>query len=162
VKKAWHVADRLAGIVVDLAKWLALPLIVLLFLQWPLRDIVHCCSREANDLGQWVFALFIAVSVTAATRADTHLSSDVLASRYSPRTRDLIERIGAGVALLPWSAFVIFSSKEIVINSVRGLEAFSDTSNPGYFLIKLALWLLAICVLLQSILTMTRPARRGA
>jgi hypothetical protein len=48
-----------------------------------------------------------------------------------------------------------------VINSVRGLEAFSDTSNPGYFLIKLALWLLAICVLLQSVLTMTRPARRG-
>ncbi len=161
MKKAWHVADRLAGVVVDLAKWLALPLIVLLFLQWPLRDIVHCCSREANDLGQWVFALFIAVSVTAATRAGTHLSSDVLANRYSPRTRDLIERIGAGVALLPWSAFVIFSSKEIVINSVRGLEAFSDTSNPGYFLIKLALWLLAICVLAQSVLTMTRPARRG-
>jgi hypothetical protein len=44
--------DRLVGHVIAEAQWLALPLILLLFLQWPLRDIVHCCSLQANDLGQ--------------------------------------------------------------------------------------------------------------
>jgi len=75
--------DRLIGYVVSAAKWLALPLVTLLFLQWPLRDLFRGYSREANDLGQVVFALFVAVSVTAATRAGTHLAADLLARQYS-------------------------------------------------------------------------------
>ena len=75
--------DRLIGRVIAAAQWLALPLVLLLFLQWPLRDIVRAYSREANDLGQIIFALFVAVSVTAATRAGTHLAADTLAQRYS-------------------------------------------------------------------------------
>ena len=71
--------DRLIGQIVAAAKWLALPLIVLLFLQWPLRELLGSYSREANDLGQVAFALFVAVSVTAATRAGTHLAADLLA-----------------------------------------------------------------------------------
>jgi TRAP-type C4-dicarboxylate transport system permease small subunit len=71
--------DRLIGCVVAAAKWLALPLITLLFLQWPLRELFRGYSREANDLGQVVFALFVAVSITAATRAGTHLAVDQLA-----------------------------------------------------------------------------------
>jgi len=61
--------DRLIGHLVAAAKWLALPLITLLFLQWPLRDVFRAYSREANDLGQLIFALYVAMSVTAATRA---------------------------------------------------------------------------------------------
>ena len=75
--------DRAIGWLVASAKWLALPLIALLFLQWPLRDLVRGWSREANDLGQIAFALFVAVSVTAATRAHTHLAADLVAQRYS-------------------------------------------------------------------------------
>ena len=159
--QAWRFADRLLGIVVGLAKWLALPLIVVLFLQWPLRDIVRCCSREANDLGQWMFALFVAVSFTAATRSATHLSTDVLAARYAPRTRDLIYRIGIAAALIPWSVFIVYASRDVVINAVRGLEAFPDTFNPGYFIIKLSLWLLAACVVLQSVVAIARPLPKG-
>jgi uncharacterized membrane protein YccC len=47
--------DRLIGCVVAAAKWLALPLITLLFLQWPLRELFRGYSREANDLGQVAF-----------------------------------------------------------------------------------------------------------
>ena len=53
--------DRLIGHTVAAAQWLALPLVLLLFLQWPLRDVVHAYSRQANDLGQIVFALYVAV-----------------------------------------------------------------------------------------------------
>jgi hypothetical protein len=44
--------DRLIGCVVAAAKWLALPLITLLFLQWPLRELFRGYSREAN-WGRW-------------------------------------------------------------------------------------------------------------
>jgi len=152
-----HRLDRLVGRIVAAAQWLALPLILLLFLQWPLRDLVRCCSREANDLGQIAFALFVAVSVTAATRAGTHLASDVLAYRYSPRTRRRLRQAGALVAILPWALFIVVAGKPFVVQSVLGLEAFPDSYNPGYFLIKAALWLFAILMITQALLDIVRP-----
>jgi len=140
------------------ARWLALPLVVLLFLQWPLRDLVQHYSREANDFGQICFALFVAVSVTAATRAGTHLAADALAQRYSPRTRRRIRKFGALFGLAPWALFVLWSSRPSVVSSLSLVERFPDTANPGYFLIKLALWLMAALILLQAVIDIMRPA----
>jgi len=151
--------DRLIGTVVAAAKWLALPLVVLLFLQWPLRELVRGFSREANDLGQVVFALFVAVSVTAATRAGTHLAVDLLARRYSPRTRRRLAQLGAALGLLPWAIFILVASRTVVVSSVRGLEAFQDSGNPGYFLIKFALWVMAAVILGQSLVDLFRPGK---
>jgi TRAP-type mannitol/chloroaromatic compound transport system permease small subunit len=153
-----HRLDRLIGHIVGAAQWLALPLILLLFLQWPLRDIVRCCSREANDLGQIIFALFVAVSVTAATRAGTHLAADTLAQRYSARTRRWIKRIGTAVSVLPWALFVVFAGASFVIPSVLERESFADTDNPGYFIIKAALWIMAIVIIAQSAVDVFRPS----
>ena len=149
--------DRLIGTTVAVAQWLALPLILLLFMQWPLRDLIHVYSREANDLGQIIFALFVAVSVTAATRAGTHLAADTLAQRYSARTRHRLKQVGAALGLLPWALFMLFASKGIVVSSVLGLESFQDTNNFGYFIIKAALWLMAIVVIAQSLVDVFRP-----
>jgi TRAP-type mannitol/chloroaromatic compound transport system permease small subunit len=145
------------GYAVSIGKWLALPLIVLLFLQWPLRDLVRGYSREANDLGQIVFALYVALSVTAATRAGTHLAADMVASRYSKRTRHQLNRLGAALGLLPWSFFIFVSAKSAVVPSLQQLESFQDSGNPGYFLIKAALWIMAIVVMGQSVIDICRP-----
>jgi TRAP-type mannitol/chloroaromatic compound transport system permease small subunit len=147
--------------VVAAAKWLALPLVVLLFLQWPLRDLVRHYSREANDLGQVAFALFVAVSVTAASRAHTHLAADLLARRYSARTRRCLARIGAAVGLLPWAVFILFVSRTTVVSSVQHLESFQDSGNPGYFVIKVALWLMAIVVIAQALVDLFNRSRAG-
>ncbi|HWX60670.1 TRAP transporter small permease subunit [Bradyrhizobium sp.] len=157
----WRILDRLIGAVVAAARWLALPLVVLLFLQWPLRDLVRLYSREANDLGQVAFALFVAVSVTAATRARTHLAADLLARRYSARTRRHLARIGAAIGLLPWAVFILVISKTTVVSSVQHLEAFQDSGNPGYFLIKLALWLMAVLVIAQAVVDVFSPSKAG-
>ena len=149
--------DRLIGYVVAAAKWLALPLVALLFLQWPLRDLFRGYSREANDLGQVVFALFVAVSVTAATRAGTHLAADLLAQRYSARARRRLDQVGSAIGLLPWALFVMVASKTTIVSSVRDLESFQDSGNPGYFLVKVALWVMAALILGQSLVDIFRP-----
>jgi TRAP-type mannitol/chloroaromatic compound transport system permease small subunit len=151
--------DRALGWLLGLLKWLALPVVVLLFLQWPLRDLVQAYSREANDLGQWLFALLMAAAVTAATRDRTHLAVDTLARRYAPRRRALIARIGAVIGLAPWALLVLYTSRQGVWMSLRQLEGFPDTYNPGYFMIKAALWLLAGLVLLQAVVDFVRPIR---
>ena len=153
--------DRLIAGVIASASWLSLPLVVLLFLQWPLRDLVRAYSREANDLGQIVFALYVAVSVTAATRAGTHLAADTLAQRYSVRTRHWLRKLGLLVSLVPWALFLLVASKAIIVSSVMLLEAFPDTFNPGYYLIKLALWLMAALILAQAAIDLARPLPRG-
>ena len=149
--------DRMLGTMIGAMQWLALPLIFLLFLQWPLRDLVRAYSREANDLGQVAFALFVAVSVTAATRAGTHLAADVLARRYSERVRRRLNRVGNAIGLLPWALFVLIASKTVVLSSIHDLESFQDSGNPGYFLVKLALWLMAVLVIGQSLVEIFRP-----
>jgi len=152
--------DRATDWLVASVKWLALPLIMALFLQWPLRDIVRGWSREANDLGQIAFALFVALSVTAATRAHTHLAADLVAQRYSQRTRAWLARVGAALGWLPWAAFVLIASRTSVISSVRVHEAFQDSGNPGYFLVKVALWVMASAVIGQALVDIFRKGPR--
>jgi TRAP-type mannitol/chloroaromatic compound transport system permease small subunit len=159
--RAVSALDRAIGCVHSLGRYLVLPIAILLFLQWPLRDLVRAFSREANDIGQWMFALYVAMAVTAATRANMHLATDVVARRYSARARDRLSRIGILLGLLPWAVFVMLASVRIVRNSVSGFEAFPDTANPGYFIIKLALWILAGLVLLQGLSDVLRPRREG-
>ena len=151
--------DRLVAAILEVGQWLLLPVVALLFLQWPLREIVQHFSREANDLGQWLFALYVAMAFTAATRAHTHLAADALARHYPERTRVLLARLGALLGLFPWALFIILGGANLVIASVRALEAFADTYNPGYFFIKLALWLLAGLVLVQAVIDVVRPRR---
>jgi TRAP-type mannitol/chloroaromatic compound transport system permease small subunit len=148
--------DRLIGHAIDATKWLALPLVLLLFLQWPLRDFFRAYSREANDLGQVAFALFVAASVTAATRARIHLAADLLARRYSDRTRRRLNKLGSALGFLPWALFVLIAGRTTVAFSLRDLEAFQDSGNPGYFLVKLALWVMAVLMIGQSLVDIFR------
>jgi hypothetical protein len=47
------------------------------------------------------------------------------------------------------------------MQSVRQLEGFPETYNPGYFLIRIALVTLALLVLVQAIADALRPPRAG-
>ena len=152
--------DQSVGFLLAVAKWLALPIVLLLFLQWPLRSIVGLYSREANDLGQWLFALYVAASIVAATRARAHLAADTVARHYSPASREWLTRAGAVFGLIPWSLIVLFTSWSIVRASTRLLERFPDTGNPGYFIIKLALLLMAVLVLIEGVLELAPPVWR--
>jgi len=46
------------------------------------------------------------------------------------------------------------------MSSVLMRESFPDTQNPGYFLIKAALWLLAAGMLIEGMLELFRPPNK--
>src|SRR5262252_1922806 len=142
--------DKAVGIVIAAAMWLVLPLAFLLLAQWPLREVVQQYSREANDLGQILFALYVAVALSCATRRDAHLATDVIAHRYPPRFRAALLRVGLAVTLVPWSLYVLATGTATVWRSIVALEAFPETYNPGYFVVKVATWILAALLLLQA------------
>lgn len=148
--------DRALGAVCLAARWLALPLVLLLFLQWPLRDLVKGWSREANDFGQCVFALYVAVSLTAATRSGAHLASDALAHRHGQRLRRALEVGLIAFGLLPWSLFLLIVGWPALLASLRVLESFPDTGNPGYFLVRASGFILAGLVFASGLLGLLR------
>ena len=138
------------------AAWLALPLAALLFLQWPLRDLVGAWSRDANDAAQWIFALYVALALRAATRARSHVTAG-FAHDDTPWRRRL-GRIGEAVCVLPWALFVLVVAAEPTWRSIVGLEAFPETSNPLYFVVRASAWLLALGVALQALLDLVVAA----
>ena len=152
LSRALRLLDRCVDTTMRAAAFLVLPVSLLLFLQWPLREIVRGYSREANDLAQILFALYVSVAVTAATRERSHLAADAIARRFSPRWRDRLHRLACLAILIPTSLFVLGDSAPAAWQSLLQLERFPETLNPGYFLVRLAVLLLAALVLAQAIL----------
>lgn len=159
LERCLRILDQAIARLLATLAWLVVPVALLLFLQWPLRDLIQGYSREANDLGQWIYALYMAGAVTAATRAGTHVSADALARSYPPLTRQRLARLAIIFGFLPWALFVIYAGLAPVIIAVRQLEHFADTNNPFYFVIKLAALGLAILMAGEAVLTLARCRR---
>jgi TRAP-type C4-dicarboxylate transport system permease small subunit len=133
-----------------------------LFLQWPLRDIVRGWSTEANDPAQIVFAFYVAVAFSAVTRAGTHLAADTLARRYSAAARRRITQIVTAFAILPWGVLLPVTGYGMIVTALQLVEIFRETRNPGHFMIKLAVGLMALMVIARSLIDIARPQRQGA
>src|SRR5881409_1631297 len=102
--------DRALGRLIEAGRWQVLPVALILFLQWPLRDFVRAGSREANDLGQWIFALYVSLAVTFATRERAHLAVDAIAHDYPGAVRDAIARWGGLLCVAPWCLFMLWTT----------------------------------------------------
>jgi TRAP-type C4-dicarboxylate transport system permease small subunit len=142
--------------------WLVLPLALLLFAQWPLRDLVAAGSRQANDIAQWVFAIYVALALREATRKRVHMAAGLFVSRYPPRWQRRLARFGEAIAVLPWAAFVLVAGAAPTWRSIVGLEAFPDTGHPLYFLIRVGAWLLALLMLLQALIDLATEPQPAA
>jgi len=134
-----------------LTQWLVLPVLVLLALQWPLRDLVGAYSTLANDVAQACFALYVAAAVTLATRSRAHLSAELFADRANRRRRRQLRLATSVLVLLPWALLMLASSAPMGWRALSALERFPETGNPGYFVVKIALVLLLLLVALQAI-----------
>ena len=134
-------------VLVFCASLLVLPLALLLFGQWPLREWIQAWSREANDAAQILFALYTAVAVTGATRAGSHLAAFRTAAQEASAWRPWALLFCLG----PWALFVMWTAAPQVWLSLLQLEHFPDTFNPGYFVIKLAACLLPALALVDAL-----------
>ena len=81
----------------------------------------------------------------------------MLAHRYRPLWRLRLKRFASLAVLVPWAALVLYYGSVPAWQSVLQLERFQDTLNPGYFLIRLAVMLLALGVLVQALRDIFHP-----
>jgi TRAP-type mannitol/chloroaromatic compound transport system permease small subunit len=136
---------------------LVLPLAALLFAQWPLRELVQAYSRQANDAAQILFALYVAVAVTAASRSHAHLAS--LQPHPCGAPRPAWQAWALLACVTPWALFMLWAGWPLAAASLASLERFGETLTPGYFLIKLAMMLLLVLVLVEGVLELLPHGR---
>jgi TRAP-type mannitol/chloroaromatic compound transport system permease small subunit len=141
--------DKILASLCAVASFMAMPLALLLFAQWPLRELLQAYSREANDVGQIVFAFYVAVAVTAASRGHVHLAS-FKPSHQGPH-RPRWHAWAVLVCTAPWAIFMLWAGWPLIAGSLASLERFGETLTPGYFLIKLAMGWMVLLILLEGI-----------
>ncbi len=129
---------------------LVIPLSLMLFIQWPLRDWIHAYSTTVNDLGQILFAVYASVAITAASVSNSHLAiakqeDHAVEGKLRWRSWSLL------LCLAPWALFLIYTAVPQMFVSVAHLESFSEGLTPGYFVLRIALVLLAALVLLEAV-----------
>jgi hypothetical protein len=143
----------------DGASVLVIGLCLLLFVQWPLRDWIQAYSRQANDVGQILFALYASVAITAASLTKSHLAitkHDIQAAKVSLTWRSWALLLCVG----PWALFLIWIAVPQMLVSVAQLESFSEGNTPGYFILRIALVLLGGLVLVEAVhSTFASPVR---
>lgn len=144
-------------VVSNLLRWLTLAasilvigLSLLLFVQWPLRDWLQAYSRQANDVGQILFALYACFAITAASQTKTHLA---MTKHGGPATQPGVpwHNWTLLLCLAPWALFLMWTAAPQMLASIAQLESFSEGNTPGYFFLRIALVLLPVFVLLEAL-----------
>jgi TRAP-type C4-dicarboxylate transport system permease small subunit len=141
---------------------LAIAVTVLLFLQWPLRDLIGTGSTQANDLAQWLFACYVALSLRQASSERAHLTArGDLATACDPTSpqRSRWRAIFAALCLLPWALALLVFDAPAAWHSLRLAERFPETNNPGYFMTHVALLALALLATWQGARDLFRALR---
>jgi TRAP-type mannitol/chloroaromatic compound transport system permease small subunit len=122
------------------------PLVLLLWFQWPLREWVHAGHRQANDLAQLVFAFYTVFSVAWASYHQTHLQLDQPGDKP---IRDPVRQRFLGFLLtLPWLAALLWFAWPLWWLSFKEGERFIDSMLPGFYILKLTVILLPVGVVL--------------
>jgi TRAP-type C4-dicarboxylate transport system permease small subunit len=129
---------------------LVLPLAFLLFAQWPLRSWLEAYSRDANNIAQMVFALYAAVAITAASRSKAHLAFVGYRKQVQRKVTILWRPWVRLVCVGPWAAFMLWTAVPQMVESMRVMERFGEGYTPGYFVMRIALVVLAIMVLVNA------------
>ena len=126
-----------------LASLLVIPLAILLFSQWPLREWVQAHTRQANDIAQLIFAVYMVLAVYSASRTNTHIAleaNQVPSDKSQSHWKIYLQWL----CVVPWAAFMLWSWLDDVLRSTLGLERFPDSNLPAYFIIKIALLLMLL------------------
>jgi TRAP-type mannitol/chloroaromatic compound transport system permease small subunit len=145
---------------IGFAAFLGVPLMLLLGAQWPARELFNHETVRINDLGQICFGVLIAFGMAMTIVEDRHVRIEVLARRMPQRMRLLLELAAHLLALLPWLALLLIHGEPFVMNSLRQLEKFPETYNPGYFMLKAGFALFVLFAIAGSLLRVWVLARQ--
>lgn len=105
----------------------------------------------------YMHSLMFMFGLSYAMKHDGHVRVDLFYSRFSPRSRALVDIAGHILFLIPTCLVIAIFSLDYVAASWRVLEGSREVGGiPGVYLLKTVIPVTAILLVLQSTLDITR------
>ncbi len=108
--------------------WLTTAMVLLTAYDTVMRYGFQKGSIALQELEWHLFGLIFLLGAAYTLKEDAHVRVDILYTRFNERQRAWINLVGTLIALLPFCALVIWSTKNFVLNS-WGMREFSP--DPG-------------------------------
>jgi TRAP-type mannitol/chloroaromatic compound transport system permease small subunit len=102
--------DRISTAIGRWASWLIVAAAVICAINAVVRKLLDWSSNALLDSQWWLFALAFLLAAPWTLAVNEHIRIDVVNSRFSTRTRNVIEVIGHVFFLLPTAAMVAYTS----------------------------------------------------
>jgi len=146
----------------DISKWLAVAMVLLQFAVVVARYLFDAGAVMAQEAILYLFGTMFMLAMADALAADRHVRVDMLYHGLSPRQRRRIDAVGIVVFLLPLCLFMLWTSKDYVLNSWAAREASREAAGlPGVFVFKTVIPVALVLVILQALAVLHRCLRAG-
>jgi len=151
--------DRLTAAIGRLAAWCCLFVVVAEFAVVALRYAFGIGSIRLQESILYAHAALFMLAAAWTLQVDGHVRVDVFYAQAKPRTRALIDLVGALIFLLPFAVALIALSLPYVTRSWAILERSREASGlPFVFLLKTLIPVFAVLMALQGVAQAIRAA----
>lgn len=150
--KLSKVIDRLNNIIGRSAAWLALLMVVVTLTVVVLRYGFQVGSIALQESIMYINALVFTLGAAYTLKEQGHVRVDIFYSKFSDRSKAIVDIIGVILFLFVTVGFVAWSSWAYVSVSWRILESSAETSGlPFVYLLKSTIYVLITLMCLQGI-----------
>lgn len=144
--------DRLTTAIGRAIAWLALAIVVLQFALVLGRYVFDFGSIWLSETVIYAHAALFLFAAAWTLKAGGHVRVDVFYAHASPRTRAVVDLLGALLLLLPFTLVLLWLSIPFAARSWTILEGSQETSGlPLVFLLKTFIPLFALLMALQGV-----------
>ncbi len=121
------------------------------------RYLFDAGSVMAQEAILYLFGTMFMLAMADALASDRHVRVDMLYHTFSARRRCIIDALGILFFLLPLCIFMLWASKDYVLNSWSALEGSREASGlPGVFLFKTVIPIALLLLILQALSILKR------
>jgi TRAP-type mannitol/chloroaromatic compound transport system permease small subunit len=151
--------DRLNGAIGRAAAWLALFIVLVQFAVVLMRYVLGLGSIWLTESVLYAHAALFLLAAAWTLQHGGHVRVDVFYADASPRTKAIVDLIGALALLVPFALAIALLAGPYVARSWATLERSRETSGlPFVYLLKTLIPLFAIMLALQGVSQAIRAA----
>jgi TRAP-type mannitol/chloroaromatic compound transport system permease small subunit len=152
--------DRLVAAIGRTAAWLALTIVLLQFAVVVLRYAFGIGSIWLSESVIYGHAALFMLAAAWTLQAGGHVRVDIFYAQAAPRSKALVDLLGALLLLLPFMAVIAWFALPYVARSWAILERSRETSGlPFVYLLKTLIPLFALLMALQGVAQAIRAMR---
>lgn len=105
-----------------------------------------------DEIQYYLYSIVFLAGFSYLLQRDGHIRVDILNSRFSERTKILVDLLGTLFLTIPWASAICFYSFKYFMWSYKVAERSTEVSGlPAFYILKFILFLSFVLLLLQAV-----------